>query len=149
MKSELLRAKLRGEVCQADYAQANAEFDTEMAALDEQLQSARSNRLSLDAFLRFAQVMLIDVAGAWQRAGAEQKVRVQNLLFQSGLRYSQELRDFKHLNPCLFNTMEEMSGKNWLLASRCPDRSSDGDLLGRGGGPKASRNGHAYRAGIA
>ena len=50
MKSELLRAKLRGEVTQADYAQANAEFDNEIAALDEQLQSARSNRLSLDAF---------------------------------------------------------------------------------------------------
>jgi len=30
-KSELLRAKLRGEVSQADYAQVNAEFDIEIA----------------------------------------------------------------------------------------------------------------------
>jgi len=31
MKPELLRAKLRGEVSQADYAQVNAEFDIEIA----------------------------------------------------------------------------------------------------------------------
>lgn len=31
MKSELLRAKLRGEVSQPDYAQMNAEFDAEIS----------------------------------------------------------------------------------------------------------------------
>jgi hypothetical protein len=60
--------------------------------------------------------MLLDVAEAWQRAGAEQKVRVQNLLFQNGLRYSQKSRNFEHLNPCLFNVMEEMTFKTWRLA---------------------------------
>jgi hypothetical protein len=37
-KAELLRAKLRKEVPQADYEQANAEFSREIASLDRQLQ---------------------------------------------------------------------------------------------------------------
>jgi hypothetical protein len=37
MKSELLRAKLRGEVSQADYAQANAKFGAEISILTEKI----------------------------------------------------------------------------------------------------------------
>jgi hypothetical protein len=48
---------------------------------------------------------------------AAQKVGVQNLLCQNGLRYSQESKNFEHLTPCLFNAIEEMSGKDWCLAS--------------------------------
>jgi site-specific DNA recombinase len=117
LKSELLRTKLRGEVPQSDYAQLNAEFDLEAADIDAQLQSAAKNRLSPEAFVRFAKAMLLDIGEAWRRAGAEQKQRVQNFLFQSGLHYSQELKKFEHPNPCLFNTMEEVGFKNWWLAS--------------------------------
>jgi len=81
------------------------------------LLAGRLSRLSLDAFVRFANALLLDVASAWQRARGEDGVRVQNLLFHDGLRYSAELENFKHLNPCLFGAMEEMSGKNWWLAS--------------------------------
>ncbi|HZS95875.1 MAG TPA: hypothetical protein VFA40_03780 [Terriglobales bacterium] len=117
LKSALLRAKLNGEISQADYALANTEFDYEIAVIEARLQNAQANHVTRAAFLRFANAMLLDVAGAWQRAGAEQKVRVQNLLFQNGLHYSQEYRKFEHLNPCLFNTMEEVICKNWWLAS--------------------------------
>ena len=117
MKSELLRSKLRGEVSLADYAQATEEFDREIIGLEGQLEAASAIRLTLDAFLRFAKVMLLDIAGVWKQAAGDQKVRVQNLLFQGGLRFSQELRDFKHLNPCLFSTIEVITGKDWWLAS--------------------------------
>lgn len=39
LKSELLHAKLRGEVSQADYVQASAEFDSEIVALEESLKA--------------------------------------------------------------------------------------------------------------
>jgi hypothetical protein len=41
MKSNLLRAKLRGEVAQADHAQANNEFDREIEVLTERLEASR------------------------------------------------------------------------------------------------------------
>src|SRR5262249_39177356 len=36
LKSELLKAKLRGEVSQSDYAEANLEFETEIRSLQRQ-----------------------------------------------------------------------------------------------------------------
>jgi len=73
LKSALLRAKLNGEISQADYALANTEFDYEIAVIEARLQNAQANHVTRAAFLRFANAMLLDVAGAWQRAGAEQK----------------------------------------------------------------------------
>jgi site-specific DNA recombinase len=117
LKSELLRAKLRGEINQADYQQANSEFDTEITAIQEQLRLAQASRVGLEAFVRFAKTSLLDIAGAWQVADAEQKLRVQTLLFGYDLRYNQKLENFEHPNSCLFNVMRDMSGKNWWLAS--------------------------------
>ncbi len=116
-KFELLSAKLRGEVPQADYAMANDEFDRQATNVEIQIQSITSLRVAPDAFVRFAKAMLIDIRQAWLHAKPEQKQRVQNFLFQDGLCYSQELRKFEHLNPCLFNTMKEVGFKNWWLAS--------------------------------
>ena len=117
MKAELLWAKLRGEVNQADYIQANAEFDKEIAALLEQAELTRTSRISLDAFMRLAKCCLVDLASAWQLANSEQKLRVQNFLFGSDLRYSRENRNFEHPKPCLFSMIKEMTGKDWWLAS--------------------------------
>jgi hypothetical protein len=81
-KSELLLAKLGGEVFQPDYAQMNAEFDLEALGLEEQIQAAEPDHISAGAFERFAKVMLLDVGAAWQHGRAEQKQRVQSFLFQ-------------------------------------------------------------------
>ena len=117
LKSELLKAKLRQEIKQADYEATNQEFDSEIAGLEEELQATDTGRASLDGFLKFAQIMLLDVSAAWQQANPDEKVGVQNLLFQDGLYYSQESEKFEHPNACLFNSMAEMKVKNWWLAS--------------------------------
>jgi hypothetical protein len=44
LKSELLRAKLRGEVSQTDYEQANAEFSREIADIEKGLREIESDR---------------------------------------------------------------------------------------------------------
>jgi hypothetical protein len=66
IKAELLRAKLRGEVSQADYAQANADFDDEIEGIAQQLHALRSQRETLDAFIRFSRLLLMDVSAAWR-----------------------------------------------------------------------------------
>jgi len=71
MKAELLRARLRGEVNQADYAEANREFDDEIESMTRDLQAIRSQHGTLDAFLRFSKLMLVDIAAAWQRANVD------------------------------------------------------------------------------
>jgi hypothetical protein len=108
LKSELLLAKLRGEVSQNDYAQANSEFDNEIEAIEGRLNSEQSGGATLAAFLRFADAMMLDVAGAWRSAEPHQRIRLQNLLFQNGLNYSDQSHDFEHIKPSLFSVMQEM-----------------------------------------
>jgi site-specific DNA recombinase len=117
MKSELLRAKLRGEVSQADYAQANAEFDAEASLLTEKMALLSTDQMSLDGFVRFGKAALADFAGAWGRANGDQKFGVQNLVFQGGLHYSPESRKFEHLNTHLFSVVAGMSSEYGGLAS--------------------------------
>jgi hypothetical protein len=117
LKSELLLAKLRHEISQADYIAANAHFDAEITALEEKLAVLHVDDIEFGAFLRFGKAMLLDVARAWQLAEPEQKIGVQKLLFHDGISYSQKSGEFEHLNPCLFNVMEGLQDKNWWLAS--------------------------------
>ena len=110
LKSELLRAKLPGEVSQYDYTQANSEFDKEIEAIQGRLQSEQSGGATLAAFLRFADAMMLDVAGAWRGAKPDQRIRLQNLLFQNGLPYSEQFSDFGDIKPSLFSVMQEIAG---------------------------------------
>lgn len=109
MKSELLRARLRGEVSQADYAQANVAFDDEIEGVTRQMDALRSQRGTLDAFLCFSKLMLVDVSAAWQRADAEQKVRVQNFLFRDGVAYHQDQKFLNTANPTLFQQLRQLA----------------------------------------
>jgi site-specific DNA recombinase len=85
LKSELLRAKLKGQVEQADYEQGNAEFTREIAETERALRETDAAQANSDAFLRFAELQLLDVEGAWLIATPEERERVRNLLFQDGL----------------------------------------------------------------
>ena len=109
LKAELLRAKLRGEVNQADYAEANAEFDNEIDSIAQELHAARAHRGTLDAFLRFAKLMLVDIAAAWQRADVEQRLSVQNFLFQGGIGYTEKEKFLNTSNPTLFQQLKSLA----------------------------------------
>jgi len=58
----------------------------------------------------------MDIAGAGQIAGAEQRQRVQNLLVQDGLHCSQEFGILNRSNSCLLKLLESITGKNGELA---------------------------------
>jgi site-specific DNA recombinase len=117
LKAELLKAKLRGEVTQADYQQANAEFTDEVTTVEEQLEVVQSSKTTLERFVRFAELMLVDIAGAWKRAGADERQRVQNLLFSDGLLYSEDRGFLNTPKPSLFTVLEGISTENGMLAS--------------------------------
>jgi hypothetical protein len=71
----------------------------------------------MDVFVRFAELLLMDIARAWQIAKPEQRQRVQNLLFHDGLQYSPESGILNRSKSCLFTALEQLSDKNGLLAS--------------------------------
>jgi hypothetical protein len=84
----------------------------------QELHAVRSQRGMLDAFLRFAKLMLAAVAAAWQRADSEQRLRVQNFLFQDGIAYHQNQKFLNTTNPTLFQQLRAWRTAKELLA--CP-----------------------------
>lgn len=108
LKAELLRARLRGDVSQTDYAQATVEFDAEIEVVAQQIEALRSQRGTLYAFLRFSKLMLVDIAGAWELADVEQRLRVQNLLFREGVAYDQNQKFLNTPNPTLFQQLRNV-----------------------------------------
>jgi site-specific DNA recombinase len=109
LKAELLRAKLRGEVSQVDYVQANFDFDNEIDAISQQLHPGDPPHPTLDSFLRFAKLMLVDIAAAWQHAGIEQRLGVQNFLFRDGIAYEKSQKFLNTANPTLFQQLRELA----------------------------------------
>jgi hypothetical protein len=109
MKAKLLRAKLRGEVSQADYVQGNSDFDNEIDTITEQLRNKHSQQGTLDTFLRFANLMLVDISAAWQQAGIEQRLCVQNFLFRDGILYEKTQKFLNTTNPTLFQQLRELA----------------------------------------
>jgi site-specific DNA recombinase len=117
LKSELLRMRLRGEIPQTEFEQSNSEFGAEIAVLEQELQAINSSRATMDAFVRFAELQLMDIARAWQIADPEQRQRVQNLLFNDGLAFSSETGFLNRSKSSLYSVLEATATKNGLLAS--------------------------------
>jgi hypothetical protein len=69
----------------------------------------RSQRGTLEAFLGFSKLMLVDVSAAWQRADAEQRLRVQTFLFRDGVAYHQEHKFLNTTNPTLFQQLRALT----------------------------------------
>jgi site-specific DNA recombinase len=117
LKTELLKAKLRGEINQKGYEQANAEYSVDISMTEDQLQAATTDRAQLEQYLRFAELSLVDLAGTWQTAPPESRQKVQNLLFEDGLDYYQESGLLNRSKSSLFSILESIKTEKGLLAS--------------------------------
>jgi hypothetical protein len=79
--------------------------------------SVQASKATLEKFVQFSELMLVDIAAAWLKAGVEQSQRVQNLLFSDGVLYSEHSGFLNTSKPSLFTTLEEISTENVMLAS--------------------------------
>jgi hypothetical protein len=117
LKTELLRQKLRGEIAQEEYEEAITQFKDEIAEIDQKIELTANSKATLDSFVRFAELMLADIAGAWLKASPEQRQRVQNLLFPAGVLYTRPNGFLNRVNSSLFSVLAEISTEEGMLAS--------------------------------
>jgi hypothetical protein len=121
-------------VSQTDYAEANAEFHAEIESISERLHALSSQRSTLEAFVRFAKLLLVDIAGAWERANSMQKLGVQNFLFFGGISYTEKLGFLNTAHPALYHCranfcrdrMPDYFGRSCLFAIPLPDGTPPG-----------------------
>lgn len=74
-----------------DYAEMLAALNDELAATELNLGQARVDEVEVDKVLDFAENLLLNTAGVWQRCSLEQKQRLQQVLFPLGVEYADGL----------------------------------------------------------
>jgi site-specific DNA recombinase len=116
-KSGLIRMRMHDEITLADFNEAKADCEKEIARIESKVREINSRRADADSFVRFAELQLVDIAKIWQIAGPEARQRVQNLLFQDGLQYSSQSGILNRSKSCLFSVLEATKSEIRLLAS--------------------------------
>jgi len=82
------------------------------------LQALDQNAASLDGFIKFAELMLLDLPKIWEGATADERVRVRKLVFGDALACSPELRFSNPDKSTLFNVLKDFKMENQI--SGCP-----------------------------
>ena len=111
LKSELLRAKLRGEVCQSDYEDGNAEFSREIRETEKELRALDSANANRDAFLQFCELALVDIPQVWRTANEDQRRRVRTILFPDGILVGADRKISNPQNSSLFSVLAGIMAK--------------------------------------
>jgi site-specific DNA recombinase len=111
LKSELLRSKLRGEVCQDDYREENERFTREIADTERELRAVEAATANRDAFVRFCELSMVDIPRIWQSANDDQRRRVRNILFPDGILVGVDRKISNPQNCSLFNVLAGMMRK--------------------------------------
>jgi site-specific DNA recombinase len=111
LKSELLRSKLRGEVCQSDYEEGNAEFSREIKEIEKQLRTVEAATAGRDGFVRFCELAIVDIPGVWRSANDDQRRRVRQILFSDGIFVDANRKLSNPQNCSLFTVLAGMMAK--------------------------------------
>jgi hypothetical protein len=93
------------------FHQMNSRFEEEIPGLESQVAEVESEKATFEPLWSFLS-LLVDIASAWAKAGVDQKQRVQNILFPTGLECHPEKGILNSSNDCLFSQLENfVSGK--------------------------------------
>jgi hypothetical protein len=109
-KHELIMMRTGGELTRQEFEQANADLGAKMLELEERKKVIASQAATVDSFVTFARLHLMDLSKAWQVAGPDQRQRVQNLLFEHGLTYAPESGFSNTSKSSVFNVMQAIGG---------------------------------------
>jgi hypothetical protein len=121
LKSELLRAKLRDEVCQSDYEEGNREFSREISETEKQLRAIDGSAAGADAFVGFCELAIVDIPGVWRSANEDQRRRVLSILFPNGILVGADRKISNPQNCSLFSVLAGMMAKKSTVSMiGCP-----------------------------
>jgi hypothetical protein len=88
------------------FVELNRGFDKDIAGLEAQIAATDAETATFEQLWQFSQSLLVDISTAWERASLDQKQRVQNALFSTGLKYHPERGILNSDSDCLFKDLE-------------------------------------------
>jgi hypothetical protein len=118
LKGNLLTLRMEGEISREEFEEANANFKDKICKIEENVRSLASTGATANAFVRFAELQITDMAHVWRIASPEQRDRVQNLLFEDGLDYSPESGFLNRSKSSLFNALATVDLQKTVLVDQ-------------------------------
>ena len=90
LNQKILLQKVNGELSAEDFAVLKETVKKQRTDAEAQMNALDAENSSMEALLQEQQNSIVDLVGAWQRGGAQQRQELASNLFPDGLRFSQE-----------------------------------------------------------
>jgi hypothetical protein len=110
---QAIKAKLKGDLTEEDFAALRQNITEETALIEKQLTALKSERSTIEELVAQTQRELVDLPAAWKTAGVSQRRKLCEMLFPDGLVWSHSMG---FLNSPNTSIMQD------LLASWLDDR---------------------------
>jgi site-specific DNA recombinase len=116
-RRQLLESMLDKKISDETYRETDADYGRQIVVTEEEIRALSSLQITRDQCLQFDQLLMANIAGAWELASPDQRQVVQTLLFSDGLSYSPAKGILNRSKASLFNTLEFMRFQKVSLAS--------------------------------
>ena len=109
LNQKILLQKVNGELSAEEFLVLKETVTQQKTDAETQTEALDAENSSMEALLQEQQNNIVDLVGAWQRGGAQQRQELISNLFPEGLRFSQQTLFFEPGNTLLMNMMHEMN----------------------------------------
>ncbi len=88
-KRKLLEAMVyQQSLTRTEYDEMRLPLDEELSTAQANLAQAQATEVNVEKVIEFAEELLLNVAGVWERCSLDQKQRLQQVLFPAGVEYA-------------------------------------------------------------
>jgi site-specific DNA recombinase len=109
-------------ITRSEFEEMRVPLDTELIALEERLRQARVSEVEIEKVLSFAEDLLLNIAGVWERFSLDQKQRLQEVLFPNGVEYQDGVYRTQQMS-FLFRGLESVQGMDERFGSANGNRT--------------------------
>jgi site-specific DNA recombinase len=106
----------------AEFDEMRIPLERELAEAEDNLSQARLAETEVDAVLDFAEDLLLNVAGVWERCSLDQKQRLQQVLFPHGIEYADGVYRTQETS-FLFKGLEQVKAEEDVVGSATGNRT--------------------------
>ena len=118
LNSQAIKAKLKGELLEEDFAALKLSITEETIFIQKQLQALESERSTMEELIAQTQSELIDLPSAWAKAGlSEERRELFEMLFPEGLAWSDSMGFLNSQNMSIMQDLAESLNDQRILSS--------------------------------
>jgi site-specific DNA recombinase len=108
LNTRLIKAKLNGEITQADFEVMKKSIEAEMKKIEEEIKTVESERSTLEDLMKKKDEEPVNFGHAWRAGTLAQKIELQKVFYPDGLAYSLKNDFFEPQNKYLLQQFEAL-----------------------------------------